>query len=645
MRTKVTLVLVFLNAALFLFIFKVERRWRTDEAALQVRHRVLTTEAADIRSIAVAGPARNFRVEKREEGWFLTQPFEWPANPNAVSRMTEELKLLESDVSFSVSEVQKNNLSLADYGLDHPRLTLTFTSGGPDTTGRPPITTTLKVGAASKDGQSLYLLSSDGSRIYVVGRELADSFETPPDQLRSDDVLTIQVFEARFLSIETRAALGLKVRLRLDGSRWSLESPIPTRADKTATELAVNGLDALRVRRFVGQSSGVTLPSADPEVRVSLEGDNRRETLYLGAPVDPAPAPGAREREYYAQREGRSVLFTVMVPVGPDSLLETLTNAQEALRDRHVLDFDPEAVSTVVLDAPGSGQSPLTLQRLETGSGALAAASWQIVLPGNSPDGPQTLAADTGAVQQLLQHLTGLTALSPGGFVSDAPQPADLEKWGFNRPARVITLDLASKPGAPAAAAQIVLDVGQGLERGGPAFARLENQPSSIYAIGAALLEQTPLAPTAWRDRLLPFLPAGAQVTGLKLTDRNGGRAVLDWTGAPGATPPAAAAPLVESLRTLRAQKFVSDRFSDTVRDAGGEERLWRYQLEVSISLPAGAGGAQTGTRTLLFTERVGGTEQFAGSRELGAVFTLEQPAMDALWSLTFGGRDPGSRK
>ncbi|HVW19877.1 MAG TPA: DUF4340 domain-containing protein [Opitutaceae bacterium] len=641
MRTKVTLVLLFLNAALFLFIFKFERRWRTDEAALHVRHRVLTTEAADIRSIEVTGAGPSFRLEKREEGWFLTKPFDWPANPNAVSRMTNELKLLESDVSFSVSEVQKNNLSLADYGLDHPRLTVTFTSGGPDTTGRAPITTTLKVGDASKNGQSLYLLSSDGARIYVVGRDLAESLQPALDQLRSDDVLNIQVFEARLLSIETRAAPGLKVRLQRDGSRWSFESPIPTRADKTATELAVNGLNALRVRRFI-ENPGVPLPSADPEMRISLQGDNRRETLFLGAPVDPAAAPGARQREYYAQREGRAVLFTVMMPVGPDSLLETLNDAQEVLRDRHVLDFDPESVTTVVLSAPG-GQPDLTLQRLEAAAGP-AAASWQIVLPGGAREGPQTLPADTAAVQQLLERLAGLTAVTPGGFVSDAPEAADLEKWGFNRPARVITLGLSPAPGAPPSASQIVLQVGQGQERGAPAYARLENG-LSVYKIDPALVDETPLAPTAWRNRLLHFLPDGAQVSGLTLTDQPAGRVLLEWTGAPGTPPPPAAAPLLESLRTLRAQRFVQDRFSDPVRDPGGEERPWRYRLDVSISLPAGAGGAQAGTRTLLFTDRVGGTVQLAGSRELGAVFTLEQPVIDALWSLTYGGRDPGARK
>ena len=41
MRTKVTLVLVFLNVALFFFIFKFERNWRTERASLEARRRVL----------------------------------------------------------------------------------------------------------------------------------------------------------------------------------------------------------------------------------------------------------------------------------------------------------------------------------------------------------------------------------------------------------------------------------------------------------------------------------------------------------------------------------------------------------------------------------------------------------------------------
>ena len=74
-------------------------------------------------------------------GWFLTRPIEWRANPNAVSRIISDLQFLEHETSFAVRDVVKNGQSLADYGLDHPKLTVSFTSGGPDTTGAAPVTT------------------------------------------------------------------------------------------------------------------------------------------------------------------------------------------------------------------------------------------------------------------------------------------------------------------------------------------------------------------------------------------------------------------------------------------------------------------------------------------------------------------------
>jgi hypothetical protein len=61
--------------------------------------------------------------------------------------------------------------------------------------------------------------------------------------------------------------------------------------------------------------------------------------------------------------------------------------------------------------------------------------------------------------------------------------------------------------------------------------------------------------------------------------------------------------------------------------------RPWKYRLDAMVSLPGGTG--QTTTMTLWIADRTGGTEQFAGSKEIGAVFALEQPLLDALFTLT----------
>src|SRR3954469_25926762 len=133
MRTKVTLVLVFLNVALFFFIFKFERSWRTERASLEARRRVLGAEAADIRSLTVtsATPGGSFPLVRRGEAWWLTAPLEWPANPHAVSSLINELVLLENVSSFNVADLAQNNQSLADYGLDpdKPRVSVRFASG------------------------------------------------------------------------------------------------------------------------------------------------------------------------------------------------------------------------------------------------------------------------------------------------------------------------------------------------------------------------------------------------------------------------------------------------------------------------------------------------------------------------------------
>jgi hypothetical protein len=635
MRTKVTLVLLFLNVALFFFIFHFERDWRTERAALEVRRRVLGPEAADIRSLAVTGPAGiSYRLEKRTDTWFLTQPVEWPAKPDIVHRIVTDLQLLESETSpFTVHDVVKIGMSLADYGLDHPKIVLTLTSGGPDTTGLAPVTTVLRIGDTTKDGQSLYVLSPDGTRIYVIGRQLAESLSQTGDKLLADTVLTIPPYEARSLSLQSGGTAS--VRLRLDGGRWSFERPIPAaRADRMAVDLAINSLDGLSVKRFLPPNPSVPAPLAEPTLRVTIEGDNRSETLYLGSAVDagqrePAGvAPVGADREYYAQLDGRPVLFTVVVPA---TLMETLRNAQEDLRDKHVLDFDPDAVTAITLAAPN--QPELTLQRLEAPAGESDGAGWQLIAGGDAASAPQPFAADRASVQRLLSQLALLTAEK---FQSDAPQADELENWGFSQPERQITLALSGSP----ANARVVLQLGRTTPPDHFAYALIANT-ESVYAVDPRILDETPVDPLKWRDHQVRSLPAGAKITTLKLTDLKTGSVLLDWkTGDDAAKP---VRDLLAGLSDLRAQTFVRDRFTDGVQTADGQNRPWRYRLDAGITLLAGAGAEQRSTSTLWLTERISGSEQVAGSQEFNGIeFAVEQPVLDALWTLTYGGRDPG---
>lgn len=650
MRTKVTLVLLFLNVALFFFIFRFERTWRTEAALQEARRRVLGSETADIQSLSVSssvpgGPS--FAVVRTRDQWMLTEPLDWPANPEAVLAIVHELQFLENETSFSVSDLARSQQSLADFGLDKPRLIVTFSSGGGAASGQAPAgpTTVLRIGSASPVGNRLYVLSPDGTRVNVVNRSLVDVLSVPIDKLRADTLLTIRVFEARALSVQTS---GARVRIRRDGNRWSFDTIVDARASKTRMELALNALNALHARSFPATPPS-TLPSESPTLRVTIDGNNRSETLFLGEPAKPpetsagagAATAAPHEVEYFAQlMNGNSVRNPVFTVVVSSSLLDQLRKAQDELRERRILDFDPATVTSVTLAAPNQNRPAVTLQRLDPNA---PESAWQLVRQTEGAAGPQTIAANDAAVRRLLERLALLSAET---FESDAPSNAQLENWGFNRPEREITLVVG---GAPAAARKpIVLQLGTGAS--GAVFARAGSTSDvgpSVYGVRVELADDYPVDPKAWREPRLRELPPTARITGLKLTDLSTGQVVFETTvdaaGKPAAETRAVAAfqSLVTALRTLQAKRFVEERFVDRLILAG-EERTWRYQLDATIALPGSGGGEQTSTSTLFLTDRVGGARQLAGSKEFDAVFELEQPMIDALWTLAYGSRDPG---
>lgn len=639
MRSKVTLALLFLNVVVFFFIFKFEPGWRTEHAAQEARRRVLGAEAASIQSLEIGGSGPNaapaVSLVKRGEDWFLTKPFEWPANGLAVQRIVTDLQLLDHETSFTVADLVKNGQKLSDYGLEPPALTVTFSSADPAGTrsaATPARSFSLGLGNKTPDGKLLYLLSADHTTVHVVGRSLAESLAQPIEQLRANTLFTIHNFEVGFFKII--AASATPIHLRRDGSRWVFDAPLQTRANKVMTELTINALRDLRVKAFV-PTLPADIASANP-LRISLEGNNRSETLLLYAPTGAAPAPTG-EVDYYARMDKKDALFTVALPAELKSRLDT---AQVALRERRLLDFDPRLVSAIsIVDESMPVRAELRLQRLDAPNAAAAESTpWQIVRS-DAGQAPQTPAADLKVIQHFLEQLALLSAKEQGGFVNDAPTAADLENWGFNRPVRVITLTLAGAP--PATPASVTVRIGQSADRR-QVFARVGGS-ESVYEVDPEILRQTPVDPLAYRDRLLRELPTGAQITGLKLIDATNQAVLLDRQ-IPATLPaddPLQA--LITQLRTLRAKSLVADHFLPGVQ-AGGEEQPWKYQLDVTIALGGGPAAAQTSTMTLFLTDRLGGTTQFAGSRDpsANAVWELEQPFIDALKPLLYGARDPG---
>ena len=526
MRSTFTAILLALNLAVFGYLYFSEHSWSSTGRIEENRRRVLGPEAANLEKLELIAPAAQplpapdpatpatpetrIRLERKNETWLLTAPLNWPANDFAVRRILTALQFLEHETSFPVTDLARNGQTLADYGLATPRLIVTATPApaAPGTPAAPPFT--LKIGDGTAVGRNLYILSPDATRIHVVDGALAEALAPDLAKLRSDQLLTVPVFEARALTLQT-SANTTRTRLRRDQTRWLFEAPITTRAAKTPVDLAINGLNALRVTRFL---SPAETPAPDltglttPRLRITLEGNASRETLLLGLPVKPA-APAGETIELYARLDDRATTFTTTVPT---ELLNTLDRAQTTLRDRTLLDFDPALVTALSLAAPEPAPA-LRLQRLDTTPGTPAV--WQLASP--SLAAPRR--ADRELVEKLLRQLQLLSATAPrpgaSPFVSDAPTVAEIENLGFNRPERTHTQQRAPAPVATLLAALRDLRA-QTLIR--------EDYPATVPVDGV----DKPWAYTL-EATLEPALPTGPLL--LTLAERSGGR--TQFAGSP----------------------------------------------------------------------------------------------------------------
>jgi hypothetical protein len=654
MRTKVTLILFLLNVALLAVIFYSRRELQAEQEIARLSKRVLGDEAIGVTGLEITatGQERVIRLERSGDTspWEIKAPINWPANDFAVRRIIHELQFLEAETSFSVEGLEKNGQSLADYGLKPARLSLTFTRPAA-VTGGPVRVTRLEIGDATKVGNRLYVLSPDGKKVHVVGRSLAESLIVGMEDLRTDTLFTIPVFEVRSLGLQN-AAPAPRVRLRRDAARWAFEAPILARANKAPTEVVISGLNRLRAADFLTDVSVTDSGLDKPVLRVTVEGNSRRETLLVGRafPVKPAAKTDDPKKDfvsstaYYARMEDRAQVFVTAIP---DNLFSTLRRAQETLREPRILDFDPSQVTAISLSAPGQVE-PLVLRRNDT-------TGWQIVLSG----GGSALAADTQLITQLLQRLALLSVMPSGpgksGFLRDAPSDAEIEAFGFNLPQREITLTLA--PTAPTAGGlasptRLTLQIGVGNVQGEDVQARVIGQ-SFVYAVAADTLNGVPVSPLVYRERTLRTLPEGARITGLRLVDNTlPEKALVDLQLAEGGTwddtlasesepRRAALKAVLVNLTTLRAKQFVSDTFTATTL-VDGMPAPWKYTLEASLALGGATGAPLKSVTSLQLAERSGGGTQLAGSAQFGVVFAVEQTLLDALWALTYSERDPG---
>lgn len=635
MRWKLTIVLLLLNVAAFGYLRYLENR-QDPRVTARERSKLVLPMAGDITGITMkarmADGSEQVRVLEKDprSGWRLVEPVKWPANENAVQKILAQLEFLEGETRIPLSDIEKHSQGLADFGLAPPRYELILHSGENGATE-----TKLQIGAPTQMGKRLYIMAPGGQEVLVVGDELLGSVAVPLEQLRDQRIFDIPVFELESLSVQTPSQ---RIRLVKGADGWSFETPVPAKADDQLVQNALALIVGQRVQRLLapGEISPELAGLATPSLRVMLGGNKRRETLLLGAEV--TDLPDDAPKQLYARLESSgddTTIFTVN-----QRPFEWLTKAQEELRERRILRFDPTKVTALEINRAGK---TITLQRLEQTS-ATEAPTWQSVAA-NGGGEVKTETAATALVTELIDKLNRLEALA---FVSDAPAPSDLEAWGFGDPVAKATIR---------GAREWTLLLGNNISPEGmaspPPWANPRNiyaktdAKASVYAVDLDILGALRADTLAYRSRTLTSLPKEARIESLKITDLKDNLVLLDKKIDPASQTWPTALPeddidranildLVDTLKDFQVKDYLLPEFKEL------PNLPWRYRLDAAIILPGGDGSSEM--RSYFFTLR-DGVRQIGGSPQQNITFTLRQPTIDALFPLTLAKNPPAAPK
>ena len=306
---------------------------------------------------------------------------------------------------------------------------------------------------------------------------------------------------------------------------------------------------------------------------------------------------------------------------------DALREAQEALRERNFMNFDSSMLSTINISENGR---KIRLQKLETGEN-----DWQ-VLESKGGNDIQPYRADPAIMDKLIKDLSSLRAK---GFTADAPSTSDIESYGFNNPRRVVTLSFSE--GDP-----LTLMLAYP-ENSRDALYAKTNLADFIFKVErSATLRMIPLNTPYYRNRILDILPAAARISALQLTNLQTGEAIFDYVLGQenisgndlieefDANHAEHIPVLLGAIRKFEVKSYLLDSYAEAYPVDAEKSLPWRFQLSATIQLP-GDETDRTETREYVFTDRLSGTVQVAGSKQYNTIFEIPQSLLDALYELT----------
>jgi hypothetical protein len=354
-RGRSTLILLVLAAALGGYIWFVERESPTsdDEPKAERVFAGLDQDAIEALTLQ-AGNGDVTSLKKKGAGWTIEAPIAAPADASEVSGVTSNLATL--DVTRVVDE---KPASLQAFGLENPRLKVTFTAKG--------AARTLLIGAKTATGGDVYAKLGDAPRVFLMPGWLEQSFDRTTFQLRNKAIVTVDRD-----SVDRVAIIGAPgtIELRKDGDSWRLVQPLAARADSAEVGTLLTRVSAGQMQAIVAEHPATldTYGLQPARTTVTVTGGGRTlAQLLVGGPSGEA---------VHVKDAARPMVFTV-----EKALADDLQRGADAYRSKDVFSFRLFNLSRLVITR---GAAARTFEKKKTSDAKDATETWVQTAPADA---------------------------------------------------------------------------------------------------------------------------------------------------------------------------------------------------------------------------------------------------------------------
>jgi hypothetical protein len=257
----------------------------------------------------------------------------------------------------------------------------------------------------------LVVLVGLGAYIYFVTWKKTDTDSTASKQekvfagLQADKIDELKVTSDK----------GDVTSLKKENGAWQVTAPIATKADEAEVSGITTNLGTVEITRVIDENPaslkdfGLDKPHA--EIDFKRAGDKAFEKLFVG---EKSPTGAS----LYAKRNDDKKVF--LIPAFQEN---TFNKSTFDLREKTLVKFDREKVDGVEIDAGGKIVAI-----------AKQGTDWKVTRPIQTK-------ADFGAVEGLIGRLQSAQMKS---IVTTDAAPADLKKYGLDKPQETVTLNVGS---------------------------------------------------------------------------------------------------------------------------------------------------------------------------------------------------------